>query len=210
VAGRALRTNAAIYYQDYTDIQVQRSVLLGSSFSNVTDNAAKARLWGGELEALLRLTDNLELGANASYLNIKYTEFAQGVSATTIADVKAREKLSPDWQYGLSARYRLPLDQRVGDLSVQVNWNWQAAFQNTLAASLGVMEIPAYELLNLAVTWDRIGGGPMDASFFMSNVADKDYIVGGGAVYNALAYNTTMYGEPRMYGLRLRYHFGAE
>ena len=112
VAGRALRTNAAVFYQDYTDIQVTRGVFIGSSFQTITDNAAKAELWGGEFEALLKLTDNLELSANASYLNVKYTEFSEGVSAATIADLKTREKGNPDWKYGVSARYRLPFDQQ--------------------------------------------------------------------------------------------------
>ena len=207
VADRPVRTNAAIYYQDYSDIQVQRTF---TGLQGFTDNAASARLWGGELEALLGVTDNLELGANASYLNIKYTGFAEGVSEDTIADVRSREKLSPKQQYGLSARYRLPLDQRIGELSAQVNWNWQAAYQNILSVSFGSMDIPSYGLLNLAINWDHIGSGPLDASFFMSNVTNKEYIVGGAPLYNALGYVTTMYGEPRMYGIRLRYRFGAE
>lgn len=219
IAGRPLRTNAAIYYQNYTDAQVTRTLFQANTIYSFTDNAADARLWGGELEALLSLTNALELGVNASYLNYRFTKIdvgdpnttdpnARRIIQNTITDLRTREKNSPSTKYGLSARYRLPLEERIGDVSMQANWNWQAAAK--LGGSLGITDIPAYGLLNLAINWDHIVGGPMDASFFMSNVTDKEYLVGATSLYTALGYNDGLYGEPRMYGLRLRYRFGAE
>jgi iron complex outermembrane receptor protein len=49
----------------------------------------------------------------------------------------------------------------------------------------------------------------LDAAFFITNATDKTYRVGQ---YNNLVSNgyiTSLYGEPRMYGVQLRYHFGA-
>ncbi|HVW67720.1 MAG TPA: TonB-dependent receptor plug domain-containing protein, partial [Steroidobacteraceae bacterium] len=66
VGGIPLRTNADVYFQRYTDVQVQQfTTSIGSA---ITQNAAAAHLWGGELEAIAQLTRDLQLGANYSYL----------------------------------------------------------------------------------------------------------------------------------------------
>ena len=127
--------------QEYKDIQVQRSEFTGTRIISFTANAAEARFRGGEFETQLGLIDDLDLGANASYLKMKYTKFSVG-------------------------------DPRAD--------------------------------------WNRIAGSPIDASFFMTNVSNKDYVTGGNAIYLGSGYNTEAYGEPRMYGVRVRYNFGAE
>jgi iron complex outermembrane receptor protein len=65
-------------------------------------------------------------------------------------------------------------------------------------------------LLNLAADWNGLGGSPLDVSLFASNVTDRVYRVGVQALYNSLGYSVQRFGEPRMYGIRLRYRFGNE
>ena len=143
------------------------------------------------------------------FLDVRYIEFAEGVTAATIADLRVREKGDPSWKYGVSGRYRLPLDRQIGDVSVQAGWNWQAQF--TLgSASFGTIEVPAYGLLNLAINWDHVARSAMDASLFMSNATNKEYLIGGLSGSNALGFSNGIYGEPRMYGARVRWRFGAE
>src|SRR5262249_24608437 len=161
--GRPIRTNGAIFLQNYTDAQVSRVVVVNGTATTITDNAARAELWGGELEALLRLTDNLELGVNANYLHFAYTEFAPGVSAATILSTRWQEHATPTWKYGVSARYHVPRDPTIGDISLSANWNWQARFIRG-TANLGLQPIESYGLLNLSADWDRIGGSAVDAS----------------------------------------------
>lgn len=69
--GRMLLSGAAFYY-DYTDLQV--------SFVNAqnivqTINAASARNFGGELEFEGKVSRNLSLNLNASYLNAEFKQF---------------------------------------------------------------------------------------------------------------------------------------
>ena len=62
-------------------------------------------------------------------------------------------------------------------------------------------------MVNLNVNWEGIGGQPIDAAFFVTNVTNAKTIlhanvqVGSGFLSNIV-------GEPRMWGFRLKYRFG--
>jgi iron complex outermembrane receptor protein len=203
-----IRTNAAIYYQKYRDIQVQKITAINNVPTVVTANAAAARLWGAEIEALVQLTRDLQFTASFNYLSLDYTEFDPGVDGAALTATRTANR--PPRKYGASARYRLPLGAQAGDIgeiSVQANWNWQASNGDTSQPG-GVID--SFGLLNAAIDWSSIGGKPLDASLFASNVTDKVYSIGGATFYNSLGYANQRFGEPRMYGIRMRYRFGAE
>ena len=63
-------------------------------------------------------------------------------------------------------------------------------------------------MLDVRADWNGIATRPFDASFYMTNATDQLYIAGGTVVYNALGVNPILYGEPRMFGVKLRYRFG--
>ena len=69
---RRRSANLAGYYQWHSDIQRNVSVLRGGVVANITENAAKAYIYGGELE--LRLTDGdlIDLGFNYAYVKPGY------------------------------------------------------------------------------------------------------------------------------------------
>src|SRR5207253_3107964 len=50
----------------------------------------------------------------------------------------------------------------------------------------------------------------IDLSFFMTNVTDRTYGLGGFEVYRSVGTSSLVYNEPRMFGFRMRYRFGAE
>jgi iron complex outermembrane recepter protein len=212
VAGMAVRTNADVFYQDYYDIQVQ-----ASSFDPNTDaltiltaNAGAARLAGAELEATAQVTKNLQLGANYSYLNFSYSHFGSGVSDATAESLEqVRNGGNVPEKYGVSARYQLPVSSSIGYASMRANWNWQASSGNFFIPG-GV--IHSFGLLNLGADLNSIGGSNLDVSLFASNALNKLYTVTAynDGFYPVLGYNLQRYGEPRFYGLRLRYRFGAE
>ncbi len=67
--------------------------------------------------------------------------------------------------------------------------------------------IPAQTLLNLNINWDKIGGGPVDLSLFMTNVTNAKYRTGGGGLIG-LGIDTWAIGAPRMFGARVKVRFG--
>jgi iron complex outermembrane receptor protein len=204
VADVAVRTNADVYYQDYSNIQVNQLLPpdpLNPGGVNVTTNAAGARLWGGEFEALAALTKHFEVGANFAYLSFAYTHFGVGVNGPALIAGETANRIPRE--YGLSVRYTLPLPETVGEVSGRANWHRQAQFGDFLGSSI----IPAYSLLNLSLNWNKIYGAPFDAQFFMSNALNKTYRSGG---IGFLGFTESTYGDPRLYGVRVAYRFGSQ
>jgi iron complex outermembrane recepter protein len=207
-----VRTNAALYYQDYTDIQLQTifvDVQHGGTPTPITGNAGKARIWGAELEAQLQLTKDLRVGLTFDHLDFKLTDAGGTDPVTLLSELGPNGKGErPPYKYGVDAHYSLPLSPALGRVSVSGNWSWQAA-SGAPEIFIGG-EIPAYGVLNLAANWDSIGGGPLDASFYMSNATDKLYRIGGISNASIGFFNAYRFSEPRMYGIRFKYRFGAE
>jgi iron complex outermembrane receptor protein len=62
-------------------------------------------------------------------------------------------------------------------------------------------------LLNFSLNWDKVGGAPVDAQVFVSNALNKTYESGG---IGFLGVTERTYGDPRLYGIRFTYRFGAQ
>jgi iron complex outermembrane recepter protein len=208
-----IRTNADLYYQKYTDIQTSEAIANATTLTSITANAAAARIMGAEFEALAQLTTNFELGVSFDYLDFNYTHFDPGVDSAQL--IASRTFGRPPRKYGVNARYQLPLGAQIGEISMRANWNWQAATTtdvfNAADGSRPSGMVAAYGLLNLSADWNNIYGHGFDVSLFASNATNKVYSIGGGgSAYTQVGYANGMYGDPRMYGVRVRYRLGAE
>ena len=67
--------------------------------------------------------------------------------------------------------------------------------------------IDSRDLLSLSLSWESIAGSPIDVSAFATNVTQEEYY----AFVPGLASSgneSAVLGEPRMYGMRVRYRFG--
>ena len=71
--GNTLQVNAAVYSNQYTNLQEQRQVAIGATTVSVIFNAAKAN--GFELDTEWRATPQLTLGGTLTLLDAKYTSF---------------------------------------------------------------------------------------------------------------------------------------
>lgn len=210
LAGMRGRTNLALYHQNYTDIQTLVLVPLPTNPSNqYIKNAGEARVWGVDLDGWIRPVRGLELSANFAWLDFSYTDVAPGVDLDSLKfNVPAR---GPKYKYGVGARYTLPVDSSLGEISVSADWTWQTRTGLIIVIPGDPLAtIPPYGLLNLSAEWTNIGGRPIDASFFATNVTNKTYTAGGYALNPGIGFSVITYGEPRIVGFRLRYHFGGE
>lgn len=119
--GGTVQVNAAVFQNQYTNLQEQRQVPIGASTISVIFNAAKAKSKGLELEAEWLATDELSLGGTLSLLDAKYTSFpdvalpfgtsilvadptrtaATIVNGVTIAPVGQRRVFAPGYSCGV-------------------------------------------------------------------------------------------------------------
>ncbi|MCW5758505.1 MAG: TonB-dependent receptor [Phenylobacterium sp.] len=56
--------------------------------------------------------------------------------------------------------------------------------------------------------WKRIGGGNLSAALFVNNLTDRNYGLTTITQLHSLGNSVKIYGEPRTYGVELRYAFG--
>lgn len=205
IVKRPIRTNLAIYRQKYSDMQVTQLVPSDAGITALTANAASSEVWGAEFEAIFQLTDALRLSASFDYLDLDYTKFGEGVDEEQLEATRTVNR--PRRRYTIGARYDLPLESPLGRVSTQVNWSWQDR-SGDFTQPGGAVD--AYGLLNATINWDGIGGKPFDASVFASNLTDENYTAGAFVGYDLSGTSSQRFGEPRMYGIRLRYRFGDE
>jgi iron complex outermembrane recepter protein len=64
-------------------------------------------------------------------------------------------------------------------------------------------------LVNARLDWNDILRSSFDASLFVTNATDKLYRIGQSSNYYTDGRVASLYGEPRMYGVQLRYRFGS-
>lgn len=204
-----VHTDIALWHQDYTNIQEQvlHPVSEGGVF---TQNAGKAKFNGVEVELRAQLTRTLEVGAQYAYIHKKYGSFLPGVDVTAIQQLNDTKTLGdPPNKLNLYADYTLPVPEQLGRVWFRAMYNWQdTSGWRGVVDDLGMQK--SFGLLNLSLNWDEINGSPVDLSLFMSNATNKVYVTQGVQAWEPLywGYGDILYGEPRMFGARLHYHFG--
>lgn len=226
--------NAAVFYNDLSSQQFQIGFGPGvdengdsSTVAPTTGivNAGESRIYGAEVEASLIPLEGLVLDLSYTWLDteIKKLDEIATVDPLYQADNNFIKPGSPVFQtpknqLNLSANYTLPLDEDVGRVTVGLTYvyiddrltNYTYQDPEVLAiygADLG--KLSSVDLWNASLNWNHVAGLPVDLSLFGTNLADEEYygyVPGLGA--NGL--ETAVLGQPRMYGLRLRYRFGDE
>ncbi len=212
-----LRVNLALFYADYSDIQRLITDPATNPPQTVPVNAGKATIQGGELEFTFLPTEHLEISGFYSYTDAGYDEFKD----YSIDDQSTPERefidrsgqpfaRAPENIYSLTTRYKLPLDSAIGDTSVQANYYYTDGY-STNDSYAPEQSVDSYGLVNLRADWKRFYGSSFDFGVFVSNALDKEYLNAFGDVYTSTSLGVVSRnpGEPRTFGLDVRYNFGA-
>jgi iron complex outermembrane recepter protein len=206
--GMPLRIDAAAFYDNYNDMQteVSSTFTAGNGAQVVTaavENVPKSVNKGVEVSATLLPLQGLSLAPWFSYLNSHSTVNIPGA-------ITAGRQLpyQPMWKYGLNGQYSYPISEGAGRLVVSADWSWQDQVFN--APTPGIIATwPSYGLLNARIEWQNVMRTHVNVALFGTNLLDKTYIQGGFPIA-ALGYDAATYGEPRMYGVSLKYEWGHE
>jgi iron complex outermembrane receptor protein len=181
-------------------------------------------MYGAEIEASLRPFQNFRLDASASYLSTKILN-EHSVTGTALYDQvipTSREggplSYSPKYKATVTGTYTLPLPETVGTVEFAATYAFQSAY-STFAPeqSIGGVVVPVpfatvdrTNLVNLNLNWLRIFDGPVDASFFVTNLLDETYVQTASGTLPTLGFDSRVLGTPRMFGGRLKLRFGSD
>jgi iron complex outermembrane receptor protein len=194
-------------------------------------NSGKSTIWGLEADLNVSPFDGMKLSLSYGYINAKINqvtiptvlppynsitgplaEGCGGPQCNTIANS------GPPHQLVASAFYTLPLDESAGKFTLGGTVVYQSARRivsdgvvnrtnPAVPVTSGAGIAPASTVLNLNATWENVAQMPIDLSFFMTNVTNERVIlqINDNTLRGFISSNI---GEPRMWGFRLKYHFG--
>ena len=198
---------ADVFRSDFKDIQRAVSTVLPPGIqAQYTANAAKAKIEGFEFESTVVPFAGMRLDATYSYLQAEYTEI-DPVAAPTLIGLPFANL--PKHKYSVAASYTVPLAANIGSVRLSASYSYQSRFFAATAIQ-PLDHIESYDLVNCALDWDGVLGSSIDASVFVANATDEEYRIGQSSNYFSDGKVVSLFGEPRTYGVRLRYRFGQE
>ena len=198
-----LRANAAVFYSDYRDLQLQASgVDNAGNLAVLTKNVGKARIEGAELEATAEPMARLLIDSAFSYLDYKNLSLgsAAGVSGgPTLASVPP---LTPKWKGSLGIQYGIALGGQ-GHLTPRVDYSYQSlvfndAPNNAYAAQSG------YGVLNAHLTWAGVDS-KWSTTLDVNNVTNKVYYIDKFPNYGTYGIIEGQPGMPITVNLRVKH-----
>jgi len=182
-------------------------------------NSATAVVQGVEFEGTVIPVRGLDLNLKYAYTHAAYDKANAAALCAPVTTEPAFCPLNPlqdtpRHQLTFSAHYTFPTDPEFGKFTIGGSLYYQskaaltdAGYAAAQAGNAYTTIEPAYHLVNLDATWANVMGQPFDLAFFMTNATNKLYRVGSNDLSYNLGFASYMYGEPRMFGMRLRYHF---
>ena len=206
-------TNFALFFMDFTNVQIPGSIPIDTdndgvndSFAGTTTNAGKADIWGAELESVAQLSDSMSANFSLGYINADYVEWM--VNGTDVSDDRVFQN-TPEWTASLSLRNEW--DMSLFSKSGTLVWTGSIAYQDDVYQ----FEIPdplldqkAYSLVDSSLIWTE-GSGKYEIGLHGKNLTDKEYKV---ASYNfptlgLEGVKSAFYGNPRQFIASFTYNF---
>lgn len=195
-----LRANAAVFYNDYTDIQVvvvEADPLTGQVFSRV-ENAGEAEIKGFEVELTARLAEGLDASVGVGQTDAAYTKVKAGGEFTR----NSQFIQTPEWTWTFGLQYSHGLGS-AGELLLRADYSLRSDYFNDAQNSPRIWE-PGYGLLNASLTWQSTDAH-MGLRLFGTNLTDAQYLMFGIDPTAGLGFSSGTYGRPREWGVTAFY-----
>lgn len=229
------RVNGAIYRTEYSDIQRTFNASVAGVTTTYVVNASAALIKGAELQGQL-IWGAFDLSANYAYSDPKFTKWvgsdplalikpgnaACGAGSTAgICLIDLANNPFPNiskHQASFTAKYNVPVSDDVGQVSISGTAYMQsrryfadAATRNVEAYGEQVRDAisqKTFQRYNLRADWRNVRGSNFGLAAFVNNVTDVNYKLTTVTQLHSLGTAVALYGEPRTYGVELRYEFG--
>jgi iron complex outermembrane receptor protein len=199
-----LRTNLAVYTSDYRNIQrlLQDNTVI--PVTTVTANAQKARIRGAEFEFLFRPIREFEFSGFWSHTDAKFIEFIDPNGVDLSATRFAR---APKNVYSFTGRVMPQVSPELADeASMGFTFFHTDGFVNNDSAAATQFN-EAYSLVNFNADLRNVAGTRASVGIFVNNLLNEKYSFGLLDVFSSLGFSSKTPGEPRTYGMRLKYDF---
>nr|WP_070959328.1 TonB-dependent receptor [Hyphomonas sp. Mor2] len=208
-----LRTNVAVFYMDYDDLQANLFDFNDATGTQVRTivNSGGAEMTGIEVETAWYPTENLTIQASGAILDSEYKDDIFEVAGDPTSDpiFIAGDPLAfaPEFSYSVSGIYEIPLEND-GAVRLRADYAWRDITYYEPEGTLAQREAEsqdAYGLLNLSLTYDPAADWYI--SLFGTNVTDEYYRTGTFIQTRAVGVEWDIVGRPAEWGLKVGYEF---
>jgi len=222
-----INTNLAVFYSDYTNVQVPGSIGvdtdgdgINDSFSGVTTNAGIASFTGVEFESKAILAQGMSIEGDSlvadfalGWIDAQYDEFFTAVTDATsgltslqnLADQRVIQN-TPKWSTNLRLTYNRPTEMfsTNGNLSFSGAWSYKS-LTHQFEVQNSFLDQPGYSLFDASIVWTS-DDGLYQIGIHGKNLTDEEYKVAGYLFANAAGTASTLglegidsafYGPPR-------------
>jgi len=196
LADRRLRLNGAAYYTDYSDLQVTVPV----GVAPTTQNAAKARIKGFELEATAIPVDGLTGTFSVGYVDAYYLSLDARVSPTL--QLGNSFPGTSKWTLNGTLSYEAELGNGL-TLTPLVGWSYRSSFSFDAENFVGQR---GYHLFDASITLANAEKG-WTASLFGKNLTDKYYSLHGEQILDPAGFRFISPARGAEWGLRVTKSF---
>jgi len=202
------RADAAIFYYDYSDLQLSAFTPIGS----VTTNAASADIYGLDVQFGARMSDRTNVTLGAQWLKARFNRFANAtctdysqVTASPYLPVQCdvtgnRLPFAPKFTANVGANHRLSLG-RSGTLLLSGNLAHNSGYFSEVD---NVVRQDAYTTVDFSVEWRPVRRGP-SIRLWVLNLTDAHYY--GTLVTFPTTGVLQRPAEPRRFGASIGYAF---
>ncbi len=169
--GRRFDIDAAVFFYDFKNLQVQSVIFDGDSFIAVIENAAEAEIYGLDLAAGWQLSERWALDVAAVWLpRREYSDFRVTRSGGDFSGNKVTR--APEWTAAMTVEYQRPLAD-LGTISGRLEHHVRSAHfftkENNPISAQG-----SFGLVNLVLKFENSGG-----RWYLfaagRNLTDQDY-----------------------------------
>jgi iron complex outermembrane receptor protein len=211
-----IRFDAAAFYYDYKDLQVNRYNVVAGSVVTLLENAAKARNYGAEATLTWSATDRLNIQMGGAWTHARYVSYPfaaanipqGGVIVSAQQDFGGLQlERAPDWTFNASADYTFPFANGSA-LTLAANFYYSSSYAPVSdsfdpATGKGLYRQGSYTLTNGSVTWTD-AENKYAVTGYVNNIFNTRYLI----YINAGDLGVSqVFSQPTTYGVRLSYNF---
>jgi len=197
-----VRLNAAVFFNDYEDLQVFTIDSNNVIPVLVLDNASNAQTQGIEVDFSAVLTRGLSVNLGASFIDSELQEFTIEQSGRDLSG----NRLSQTPETSISGFINYEHDMSFGGY---VSAQLAVAYKSDLFFSIindPIASQDAYTLASTRLAYTN-SEETWTAALFVTNLTDEEYLLGVGDFRDVIGSYNRSFGEGRSYGLELSFDF---
>lgn len=197
---RRLRLNGALFFNDYTDLQLTAAVTLDNQPATLIENAGKSEVKGFELELRAQPGKGWLLDLGIGYIDAEYTELDPSVVGIPRDGTIPK---TPEWSVVFSPQYTFRRADG-GAVILRADYSYKSRFFHDVGNTEEVAQEP-YDLVHARASY-LLPSGRWEVALFGTNLTDESYFE---HTFVTLAFGPGIGagGRPREWGASVRYRF---